>query len=82
MILQKIDQLEKQIKEAETEKISLEARIKLLQEQLASEFKANTIEEAKELLSDMEKEIKGLEEVFQDEFKRLETEVAPFLNGR
>jgi len=82
MILQKIDQLEKQIREAETEKISLEARIKLLNEQLSSEFKVSTVEEARELLSDMDKEIKGLEEVFQDEFKRLETEVVPFLNGR
>lgn len=82
MILKKIEEIEKQITNSEKEKVALEARINLLQEQLESEFKAKTISEAKELLSDMEKEIKGLEEVFKDEFARLETEVQPFLNGR
>jgi predicted nucleic acid-binding Zn-ribbon protein len=79
MILEKIDQIQKEIDRAEKEKTSAESRIDLLKDQMEREFKTRDLKEAMALLSDMEEELKQKEASFQEAFKRLQEDVAPFM---
>jgi hypothetical protein len=81
MILKKIEEIEKQMAEAEREKTALEGRIALLLEQLQGEFGTQNLNEAKFLLNDLQDKIVEKEKGLKEAVSRLEAETKPFLNG-
>ena len=81
MILKKIEEIEKQMGDAEREKTSLDGRIALLLEQLQSEFGTKDLNEAKLLLNTLQDDIGKKEGELKEAVSRLETQVKPFLNG-
>ena len=73
-ILQQLTKLQEEIKKAEMEKSEFEGRIKVQMETLHSKFDVPTIEEAEELLKEIESQMITTSETIKQKYAKLEEE--------
>ena len=73
-LLENFEKLKRQISRLREERIKAEGAMTQLLKQMREQFGCSSVEEARGLLSKVEKEMKELEKRFQDEYRRFTEE--------